>query len=279
MNPLPEAGLIRFKDPQKVNGVVGHGIPIADEFVQIRLGGDMALFAGLGRLLLEAEERVPGSVVDRSFVDNHCAGFDGYRRRTLQVGLDTVMDATGIELAQLQRVAAMLMASQRTVICWAMGLTQHAHAVATIGEVTNVLLLRGMIGKPGAGVCPVRGHSNVQGDRTMGIWEKMPEQFLAALDREFGITSPERTALTPWPQSGPCATVGSASSWAWAETSRRPPRHRRHRGGLAQVRADCASLDQAQPQPPCPRRHRADPADAGSDRSRYPQWSQTIGVG
>lgn len=190
VNPLPEAGLIRFKDPQKVNGVVGHGIPIADEFVQIRLGGDMALFAGLGRLLLEAEERVPGSVVDRSFVDNHCAGFDGYRRRTLQVGLDTVMDATGIELAQLQRVAAMLMASQRTVICWAMGLTQHAHAVATIGEVTNVLLLRGMIGKPGAGVCPVRGHSNVQGDRTMGIWEKMPEQFLAALDREFGITSP-----------------------------------------------------------------------------------------
>lgn len=182
--------MIRFKDPQKVNGVVGHGIPIADEFVQIRLGGDMALFAGLGRLLLEAEERVPGSVVDRSFVDNHCAGFDGYRRRTLQVGLDTVMDATGIELAQLQRVAAMLMASQRTVICWAMGLTQHAHAVATIGEVTNVLLLRGMIGKPGAGVCPVRGHSNVQGDRTMGIWEKMPEQFLAALDREFGITSP-----------------------------------------------------------------------------------------
>lgn len=163
VNPLPEAGLIRFKDPQKVNGVVGHGIPIADEFVQIRLGGDMALFAGLGRLLLEAEERVPGSVVDRSFVDNHCAGFDGYRRRTLQVGLDTVMDATGIELAQLQRVAAMLMASQRTVICWAMGLTQHAHAVATIGEVTNVLLLRGMIGKPGAGVCPVRGHSNVQG--------------------------------------------------------------------------------------------------------------------
>ncbi len=190
VNPLPEAGLIRFKDPQKVNGVVGHGIPIADEFVQIRLGGDMAFFAGLGRLLLEADDRAPGTVIDRAFVDEHCAGFDEYRRRTVEIDFGTVLAATGIERQQLERVAAMLMASQRTVVCWAMGLTQHTHAVATIGEVTNLLLLRGMIGKPGAGVCPVRGHSNVQGDRTMGIWEQMPEQFLAALDREFGITSP-----------------------------------------------------------------------------------------
>ncbi|WP_204809055.1 FdhF/YdeP family oxidoreductase [Mycobacterium riyadhense] len=192
VNPLPEAGLIRFKDPQKVNGVVGHGIPIADEFVQIRLGGDMALFAGLGRLLLEADARAPGSVVDRSFVERDCAGFDEYRRRALEVDIDTVLAATGIEQSQLERVAAMLVASQRTVVCWAMGLTQHAHAVATIGEITNLLLLRGMIGKPGAGVCPVRGHSNVQGDRTMGIWEKMPEAFLASLDREFGIVSPRK---------------------------------------------------------------------------------------
>lgn len=192
VNPLPEAGLIRFKDPQKVHGVVGHGIPIADEFVQIRLGGDMALFAGLGRLLLEAEERAPGTVVDTAFVEAHCSGFDEYRRRTLDIDLDDVFAATGIERPQLDRVANMLMASQRTVVCWAMGLTQHAHAVATIGEITNLLLLRGMIGKPGAGVCPVRGHSNVQGDRTMGIWEQMPEEFLAALDGRFGIASPRK---------------------------------------------------------------------------------------
>jgi molybdopterin-dependent oxidoreductase alpha subunit len=190
VNPLPEAGLIRFKDPQKVNGVVGQGVSIADEFVQIRLGGDMALFAGLGRLLLEADDRAPGSAIDQAFVDAHCAGFDEYRRRTVEIDLDTVLVATGLQRNQLDRVAAMLMASERTVVCWAMGLTQHTHAVATIGEVTNLLLLRGMIGKPGAGVCPVRGHSNVQGDRTMGIWEQMPEEFLAALDREFGITSP-----------------------------------------------------------------------------------------
>ncbi|MCX2716001.1 FdhF/YdeP family oxidoreductase [Mycolicibacterium sp. J2] len=192
INPLPEAGLMRFKDPQKVRGVVGHGIAIADEFVQIRIGGDMALFAGLGRLLLEAEDTAPGTIVDRAFVDAHCAGFDAYERQTRAVDLNVVTEATGIDEIQLRRVAAMFARSQRTVICWAMGLTQQRHAVATIGEATNLLLMRGMIGKPGAGVCPVRGHSNVQGDRTMGIWEKMPEAFLAALDARFGITSPRK---------------------------------------------------------------------------------------
>ena len=190
VNPLPEAGLIRFKDPQKVRGVIGHGIPIADEFVQIRLGGDMALFAGLGRVLLEADDRAPGSVVDRGFVAQHCANFDAYEAHTRGVDLDAVREATGIDPAQLHRVARMVIESQRTVVCWAMGLTQQRHAVPMISEIANVLLLRGMIGKPGAGLCPVRGHSNVQGDRTMGIWEKMPEKFLAALDAEFGIISP-----------------------------------------------------------------------------------------
>lgn len=190
VNPLPEAGLLRFKDPQKVNGLVGEGVPIADEFVQIRLGGDMALFAGLGRLLLEADDRAPGTVVDREFIAAHCANFAEYEAHARAVDLEQVYEATGIDAAQLQRVADMMITSQRTVACWAMGLTQHRHAVATISEVVNVLLMRGMVGKPGAGLCPVRGHSNVQGDRTMGIWEKMPESFLAALDARFGIVSP-----------------------------------------------------------------------------------------
>ena len=192
VNPLPEAGLIRFKDPQKVRGVIGHGIPIADEFVQIRLGGDMALFKGLGRLLVEADDRAPGTVIDREFVTAHCHGFDDYVRDVRQVDLEEVLAATGIEESQLRRVTDMVAASHRTIVCWAMGITQHTHAVATIAEMTNVLLLRGMIGKPGAGVCPVRGHSNVQGDRTMGIWEQAPESFLAALDARFGITSPRK---------------------------------------------------------------------------------------
>jgi molybdopterin-dependent oxidoreductase alpha subunit len=192
VNPLPEAGLIQFKDPQTVRGAVGRGVPIADEFVQIRLGGDMALFRGVARLLLEADDAAPDTVVDRRFIAEHCYGFADYEALARSVDIDTVLAATGIDAAQLRRVADMMAGSQRTVVCWAMGLTQHTHAVATIGEVTNLLLLRGMIGKPGAGVCPVRGHSNVQGDRTMGIWEKAPESFLAALDSHFGIASPRR---------------------------------------------------------------------------------------
>jgi molybdopterin-dependent oxidoreductase alpha subunit len=192
VNPLPEAGLIRFKDPQKVRGVVGDGIPIADEFVQIRIGGDLALFKGLGRLLVEADDRAPGTVIDREFIAAHGHGFDEYLAETRTIDLDTVTEATGIDRSQLDRVAGLLAASQRTIVCWAMGITQHTHAVATIAEMTNLLLLRGMIGKPGAGVCPVRGHSNVQGDRTMGIWEKVPESFLSALDTRFGIISPRK---------------------------------------------------------------------------------------
>ena len=195
VNPLPEAGLIRFDDPQTVRGVLGGGVPLADEFVQIRLGGDMALFRGVARLLLEADDRAPGSVLDRDFIAGHCHGFDEYAAAARGVDLDTVLAATGITAPQLHRVADMLADSRRTVVCWAMGLTQHTHAVATIGEITNILLLRGMIGKPGAGVCPVRGHSNVQGDRTMGIWEKVPDAFLDALDSRFGIRAPRRHGL------------------------------------------------------------------------------------
>ncbi|MEV6275039.1 FdhF/YdeP family oxidoreductase [Nocardia sp. NPDC051832] len=189
VNPLPETGLLGFRDPQTVRGFTG-GVEIADDFLQIRLGGDMALFQGLGRLLFEAEDRAPGTVVDRPFVDAHCAGFDAYETHTRAVDLGTVLAATGLTRDDLDRTAALLAHSERIIICWAMGLTQQTHGVATIEEATNLLLLRGMIGKPGAGVCPVRGHSNVQGDRTMGIWEKVPDAFLDALDREFGITSP-----------------------------------------------------------------------------------------
>jgi molybdopterin-dependent oxidoreductase alpha subunit len=195
INPLPEAGLLRFKDPQKVHGVVGSGVAIADSFLQIRIGGDQALFQGLAKLLLEADDRDPGSVIDRKFIDAHCAGFDEYAAHIRNVDLDTVVNATGLSITQIHETAQALMASERTVLCWAMGLTQQTHAVATIQDAVAVLLMRGMIGKPGAGVCPVRGHSNVQGDRTMGIWEKMPESFLSALDAEFGITSPRKHGL------------------------------------------------------------------------------------
>ncbi|MDV6243585.1 FdhF/YdeP family oxidoreductase [Rhodococcus opacus] len=196
INPLPEAGLLRFKDPQKVHGVVGDGVQIADEYLQIRIGGDQALFQGLAKLVLDAEDAAPGTVLDHDFLREHCAGFDDYAAHLRRsVDMDTVIAATGLTLAQIQQTAEALIASTKTIICWAMGLTQQTHGVATIQDAVALLLMRGMIGKPGAGVCPVRGHSNVQGDRTMGIWEKMPESFLAALDAEFGIRSPREHGL------------------------------------------------------------------------------------
>ncbi|QIS02411.1 FdhF/YdeP family oxidoreductase [Nocardia brasiliensis] len=194
INPLPETGLLGFRDPQTVKGFTT-GVAIADDFLQIRLGGDMALFQALGRLLFEAEDRAPGTVLDREFVDAHCAGFAEYEKQARAVDFDTVLAATGLSHAEIERTAKYLAEAKNVIICWAMGLTQQSHGVATIEEATNLLLLRGMIGKPGAGVCPVRGHSNVQGDRTMGIWEKMPESFLAALDQEFGITSPRKHGM------------------------------------------------------------------------------------
>ncbi|MET8762682.1 FdhF/YdeP family oxidoreductase [Lentzea sp. NPDC004782] len=186
VNPLPEAGLMRFKNPQNVAGVVGRGTALCDEFVQIRVGGDQALFQAIGHLLLQWDK------VDREFVDAKTHGFDAYAEHLAELDWDAVLTATGLTREQITRVAGMFVDSQRTIACWAMGLTQHKHSVPTIREVTNVMFLRGMIGKPGAGLCPVRGHSNVQGDRTMGIYEKMPEKFLLALENEFGIPVPRK---------------------------------------------------------------------------------------
>ncbi len=192
VNPLPEAGLMRFKNPQNVRGLVGRGTPLADEFCQIKLGGDLAFFQAIGHLLLAREEQAPGTVVDRSFVQERTHGFDDYAKSLSEVDWTAIGEATGLPREQIVEVAGSFAAADRIIVCWAMGLTQHKHAVASIREIVNVLLMRGMIGKPGAGVCPVRGHSNVQGDRTMGIWEKMPEKFLAALEAEFGIPVPRK---------------------------------------------------------------------------------------
>ncbi|MGX7827394.1 FdhF/YdeP family oxidoreductase [Actinokineospora sp. 24-640] len=190
VNPLPEAGLLRFKNPQNPRGLVGKGTALADVFCQIRLGGDQALFQAIGNLLLRWEDARPGTIVDTDFIERCAEGFERYAEHVRELDWPSVSAATGLPHEQIEQVARMVADADRVIVCWAMGLTQHKHAVATIREIANVVLLRGMIGKPGAGLCPVRGHSNVQGDRTMGIWEKMPEEFLAALDGEFGISAP-----------------------------------------------------------------------------------------
>src|SRR3954447_13921240 len=224
VNPLPEAGLIRFKDPQKVHGVVGDGIPIADEFVQIRLGGDMALFAGLGRLLLEADDATPGTVVDRQFIADHCANFDEYEARTRGVDIDTVLEATGIDRAQLELIAKMMVESDRTIACWAMGLTQHRHAVPMISELTNVLLMRGMIGKPGAGLCPVRGIPTCRAIARWASGRRCPRSFWPHWIPGSASSARESTGWTPLTRSGRCGTDAPKCSWAWAATSPWRPR-------------------------------------------------------
>ncbi len=190
VNPLPEAGLLRFKNPQKIGGVVGTGTELADRYLKIRVNGDLALFQALGLLLLEAEDAAPGTVLDKAFLDEHTAGFDNYAAHLRKLSWDEVAAATGLRRAEIEAVARELIAAKRVVVCWAMGLTQHRNSVPTIREVVNVLLLQGNIGRPGAGVCPVRGHSNVQGDRTMGIYEKPSTAFLDALSAEFGFEPP-----------------------------------------------------------------------------------------
>ncbi|KZX20801.1 FdhF/YdeP family oxidoreductase [Rathayibacter tanaceti] len=189
VNPLPEAGLLRFQNPQTVRGTVGEGTVLADHFLQVRLGGDQALFQGLGKALLDAEE-ARGDVFDHAFIRESTEGLDAYLDELRTTEWSEIERGGGIDEARIRAVAELIAAAEGTVVCWAMGLTQHAHSVATLKDVVNVLLLTGNIGKPGAGVCPVRGHSNVQGDRTMGIFERMPDSFHDALDREFSFASP-----------------------------------------------------------------------------------------
>ncbi|MER5679044.1 MULTISPECIES: FdhF/YdeP family oxidoreductase [Streptomyces] len=190
VNALPEAGLLRFRNPQKARGIIGRGVPIADQFLQIRSGGDLALFQGLNRLLLEAEDARPGTVLDQDFIRSDTSGFEEFSRHARTVAWEDVLAATGLTRGEIEKVRDEVLRSERVVVCWAMGVTQHRHGVPTIREIVNFLLLRGNLGKAGAGACPVRGHSNVQGDRTMGVWEQMPDSFLDALREEFGFEPP-----------------------------------------------------------------------------------------
>jgi len=192
VNTLPEAGLKRFKNPQNARGVIGRGTTIADQFVLIRPGGDLALFQMLNLLLLEAEEAAPGTVLDQDFIQRDTIEFEAFAEHARKVTWDDVLTATGLAREEIEELHERVLGSKKVIVCWAMGLTQQKHGVPTIREVVNFLLLRGNLGRPGAGVCPVRGHSNVQGDRTMGIWERMPQEFLDALGTEFDLSPPTR---------------------------------------------------------------------------------------
>ncbi|RYB93516.1 FdhF/YdeP family oxidoreductase [Nocardioides oleivorans] len=186
INPLQEAGLVRFKNPQHAKGVVGGGTALSDLHLPVRINGDLALFQAIGHLLVEWD------ALDHEFLAEHATGLEDYVAHVADLDWEQVERATGLTRAQITEAATYFRDSPATITCWAMGITQHRNAVGTIKEIVNLALLQGNIGKPGAGVCPVRGHSNVQGDRTMGIWERVPDHFLDRLDAEFSITSPRK---------------------------------------------------------------------------------------
>jgi molybdopterin-dependent oxidoreductase alpha subunit len=184
INPLPEAGLIRFRNPQSARGVSGVGTKIADSHLSVRLNGDLALFAGLNKLLTER------GAVDRDFLAHYTDGYDVAARSWASLDWTTIEAHSGLTRGEIESLADDVQAHDRVIVCWAMGLTQHKNAVATIREIVSFLLLRGNIGRPGAGAAPIRGHSNVQGDRTMGIWEQMSDDFLDAIRDEFDFEPP-----------------------------------------------------------------------------------------
>jgi molybdopterin-dependent oxidoreductase alpha subunit len=185
INPMKEAGLTGFMHPQQVKGVLGMATPLAKQFMQVRANGDQALLKGIAKTLVE-----DGSI-DREFISTHTLGFADYEAHLRGLDWAELERVSGISRSEIEKAARQCARGSRKLItCWAMGLTQHKNAVATIQEVVNIHLLLGAIGRESAGLCPVRGHSNVQGDRTMGVFEKMPAWFHDNLDREFAFQSP-----------------------------------------------------------------------------------------
>ncbi len=192
INPLPEVGFLRFANPQDPADVLEGGTPLATLFLQVRINGDVAVFKGIMKAMLAEEDARPGTVFDRAFIDEHTAGFDAFESALREASWDDITRSSGVSRSQIEEAARVAIGSKRTIVCWAMGLTQHKNAVSNVQEIVNFLLLQGNLGRPGAGACPVRGHSNVQGDRTMGIWEKMSDAFLDRLGAEFGFDPPRR---------------------------------------------------------------------------------------
>ncbi|HEY5934602.1 MAG TPA: FdhF/YdeP family oxidoreductase, partial [Kofleriaceae bacterium] len=184
VNPLREVGLSRFSHPQKMLDVLNGGVELAKDFVQIQIGGDHAFFCGIAKVVLERD------AIDHEFLATYTDGLADYRAHIAALPWQAITAGSGVDEATIRRIAERYIESRATIACWAMGLTQHKHAVVTIQEIVNVMLLRGNIGRRGAGLCPVRGHSNVQGDRTMGIDHAPKPAFLDALGAAFGFEPP-----------------------------------------------------------------------------------------
>ncbi|MBX3565207.1 MAG: FdhF/YdeP family oxidoreductase [Sphingomonas sp.] len=190
VNPMPERALIKFTEPQDVVQMATFGsTPIASEFVHIKIGGDIALFKGMMKVIFE-REAAGEAVIDGAFVDAHTAGLDAVREDVLSTEWSELVRVSGIAEDQIRRCAEIYIRSNATMICYGMGLTQHQQASKLLQQLCNLLLLKGNFGKPGAGIAPIRGHSNVQGDRTVGIDEKPKPEYLDRVRAVFGFDPP-----------------------------------------------------------------------------------------
>ncbi|MFK0087104.1 FdhF/YdeP family oxidoreductase [Pseudomonas sp. NPDC090755] len=195
INPLKERGLERFQHPQHPLEMLTNGDrPTNTAYFRPALGGDMAVLRGMAKFLLQWEREAQASnapaVFDHEFLNQHTHGVLDYLTTVDNTPWEQIKSQSGLELAQIEQAARMYCKAKKVIMCWAMGITQHRHSVATIQEIANLMLLRGNLGVPGAGLCPVRGHSNVQGDRTMGINERPPVALLDSLERRFGFKVP-----------------------------------------------------------------------------------------
>ncbi|HEX5061106.1 MAG TPA: FdhF/YdeP family oxidoreductase [Kofleriaceae bacterium] len=205
INPLREVGLSRFSHPQHPLDLLAGGVPLASEFVQVQIGGDQAFFLGVGKAVLEIDaakahetgETAVQTLVSESktlpdlmFLADKTDNFFAWRDHAIATPWSAIVECSGVDIETIRRVAAKYAEAKAVIACWAMGITQHKHAVRTIHEIVNLMLLRGNIGRPGAGLCPVRGHSNVQGDRTMGIDHHLRHPFLDRLGAAFDFQPP-----------------------------------------------------------------------------------------
>ena len=192
INPLPEVGLMNYKDPQNPLKWFGKGQDLTDLFLQVKINGDVALLKIILKLMKEKEDAEPNSVFNHQFIQEKTVGIDDLLKDLDTYSIDYLIPQTGLSIEKIKEAASLIINNDKVIICWAMGLTQHKNAVDNIREVVNILLLKGSIGKKGAGTCPVRGHSNVQGDRTMGIWERPKASFLDSLEKEFKFKAPRK---------------------------------------------------------------------------------------
>ncbi|RKQ49219.1 molybdopterin-dependent oxidoreductase alpha subunit [Roseivirga pacifica] len=190
VNPLPEAGLMHYTDPQSPKRMLTNGIELTDLFLPVRINGDVAFLKALMFEILQMDIAQDGGLIDHDFIDEYTEGYEQFITAIRNIDYMACLRQCGLEAKQVRAAAKIIAKNEKIIVCWAMGLTQHENGVDNIKEVVNLLLMKGAIGKPGAGTCPVRGHSNVQGDRTMGIWEEPKPEFLDKLDEIHGIKAP-----------------------------------------------------------------------------------------